>query len=172
MLKVETMLAMLKDGKADAIDFALPYVIKYFEKIVERGEDLDLDTDEVPTERVEDTIITAFWQSDNNELICSECGTTNFSGKVYDICPSCNKIMMNCGLITERIIAASVKCEALCNLCAFGDGCHHLGHDCGNCEQSCRCCDNKSDFLCRCDMISNGEECPYFKLRECSCGGC
>ena len=147
-LQPSTMLALLKDGRTEAMEFARPYLIKFLEGFVEQ---------------------TATWVIKDNEVICGNCGEINVDGSVPEYC-SCGCHMINTEITKELIIFRQVKTAALCKLCAFGDGCCHSGEHCLNCTQNCRCCDEAKEFLCRCDEVNWGEHCPYFeKKKECKC---
>lgn len=170
-MKVETMLALLKDGSVEAMSYARPHLIEFLEDYIEQKyiEDERLG-------KLEDNVATAFWIYDEEEIVCSECGQVNFDGKIYDQCPCCDRRMTNTSLVAEQIIFDGVKSAALCHLCAYGNDCCHLGHQCEDCEQSTHCCGERGeDYVCRCDLVPNGVICEYFKRKEdckCHCSGC
>ena len=169
-MKVETMLALLRDGSTDALHFARPHLIEFLENYLEE----EYIKDEREGKLLSD-MPTALWVFSKGNLICSECRHTVFNGKLTETCPYCGSLMTNTSLVAEQVIIEGIKNPLLCELCAYGEDCCHFGHECGSCDQNRRCCDNGSGYSCRCDSIKGGEHCPYFERRgehRCQCQSC
>lgn len=167
-MSVETMLALLKDGSVGAMNEVRVPLIEFLEDYIEQQyiEDERLG-------KLEDN--SAYWKYIDGEIMCSECGHINFDAEVLGYCPHCQRTMTNELSIKDQIILDGKKSPVLCNLCAYGEGCYHLGRKCETCDQSTHCCGHDgNDYTCRCDTIGIGEVCPHFVKRgesKCHCCG-
>ena len=114
-MKVETMLALLKDGSIDAMNYARPHLIEFLEDYLEQKyiEDERLG-------KLEDSMPCGSWCYDDGELYCGHCGVINFDGDLANTCPHCGVEMIGNTEVAEKIIIEGNKSAALCRLCAYG----------------------------------------------------